>query len=440
MLVPSVRLPSLALALAAGLAVATALAPRPADAGGFDKKEGDAEKFNEKASEDALKGFEAYRKRDYQKARPLLEKALEAGHEADTCRSFLARIAFFYAEDDVARDHLSKIAGKTVYDKWLEIAIEGPYRKVFGGGAMLTEGKSPKGRYFLVTDVGYDPKQWEQLKPQIEALERKAETAKKPPPQLEALRKTRSEGWTEVAQYCDLIYEEYSKVFKFPKDEKLVSRVIVCRERGDYLDFGKALGFDEVDKTGGFYRPFMRLLVVNASETGKKYKHLWQSGREVLFHEAFHQFIDYYIENSPTWFNEGLATFFMEYDEDPRTGRLQLGPVRKTPIGAMGMTDYQVVVGALKPTAKDPLVPLDKLTADEAPDFYEKEKMYVRYAQSWGVIRFLVEAHPKGKKILIDYFKALKEGKNAAEAQKSAFKGEDWPKLEKLFKAYFDRL
>ncbi len=432
---------SVSLAVALAIAALLAAATPPALAGGFGKKEDDADKFNEKASEDALKGFEAYRKRDYQKARPLLEKALEAGHEAETCRSFLARIAFFYAEDDVAREHLANLPNKSVYDRWLEIALDGPYRKVLGGGALLTEGKSPRGRYFLVTDVGYDPKQWEQLKPQIESLEKKAEKGKKPPAALEALRRSRSEGWTEVAGYCDLIYEEYSKVFKFPKDEKLVSRVIVCRERGDYIDFGKALGFDEVDKTAGFYRPFMRLLVVNASETGKKYKHLWQSGRETLFHEAFHQFIDYYIENSPTWFNEGLATFFMEYDEDPAAGgRLTLGPVRKTPIGAMGMTDYQVVVGALKPTAKDPLVPLEKLTAGDTPDFYEKEKMYVRYAQSWGVVRFLVEGHPKGKKILLEYFKALKDGKGAAEAQKAAFKGEDWTKLEKAFKAYFDRL
>src|SRR4051812_14739057 len=79
----------------AALVLAAALPALAGGAGEKGKKDKEAEAFNENAAEDALQGFKAYAKRDYAKARPLLEKALAAGHEGDTCRSFLARIAFF---------------------------------------------------------------------------------------------------------------------------------------------------------------------------------------------------------------------------------------------------------------------------------------------------------------------------------------------------------
>src|SRR5687767_6133475 len=94
------------LLLAATVAIAApsfvVLSAASAYAGGF-REDSEADKANDdKAGDDARKGFEAYRKRDYRKARPFLEKAAEAGDAgADTCRSFLARICYFYAEDDL---------------------------------------------------------------------------------------------------------------------------------------------------------------------------------------------------------------------------------------------------------------------------------------------------------------------------------------------------
>ena len=428
------RRPAGALALAALALVSTA----PSIEAGGSRKDDAAEKVNAQAGETARKGFEAYHKRDYRKARPLLEKAVEEGQEVDTCRSFLARIAYFYAEDEVARDQLSKIAKKTQWDEWLGVALDGPYKKTLGEAQRCVEGKTPKGYYYLVTDVGFDRKEWEGLKPQIAAAEKKGNK--------KALAALKGEGWKEVAGFCDQIFEEYGKVFPsklFTKDDKLVSRVFVIRERGDYIDFGMSIGNTQewLEKTAGYYTPFMRLLVVDASERGKKFKFLWQSGREVLFHEAFHQYIDYFIESCPTWFNEGLAMYFEEYDEDPKAGgKLVLGPVKRKPDLAGGMTNFQIITGALLPTAKDPVLPLKQFTAGDTPDFYEKEKMYIRYAEGWSVIRFLVEGHKNGKKILLEYIKALKEGKTAEEAQAIAFKGEDFDKLEKMYRAYFKRL
>ncbi|HVY61593.1 MAG TPA: hypothetical protein VHF22_08070 [Planctomycetota bacterium] len=421
----------LAVALACG---APALAGNP-------KRDDNSEKIDVKVGDAARKAHEAYLKRDYKRARALFEKALEEGHDADVCHGYLARIAFFYGEDDVAREHLGKIESKSQYDEWLAIAVDGPYKTILGDAQRACEGKTPKGYYYLVTDVGYDKKEWDALKPQIEMAERQ----KNPKVRAAALAALKTEGWKEVAGYCDEIYEQYGKVFPtklFPKDDKLVSRVFVMRERGDYIDFGMAIGNSRewLEKTAGYYTPFMRLLVVDASERGKKFKYMWQSGREVLFHEAFHQYIDYFIERCPTWFNEGLAMYFEEFTEDEKTHQLALGPVKKMPDATGDMTNFQIITGALQPTAKDPVLPLKQFTAGDTPDFYEKEKMYIRYAQGWSVIRFLVEFHPKGKKILLEYFKALKDGKSAEEAQAAAFKGEDFTRLEKMYRVYFQRL
>lgn len=79
-------------------------------------------------------------------------------------------------------------------------------------------------------------------------------------------------------------------------------RVIVFNNRRQYYEFGRAfLGGSEY--TNGKYVPSCKLLLVldqgNLEET-----------REVLFHEAFHQFMRRYIKKAPVWINEGLATHY----------------------------------------------------------------------------------------------------------------------------------
>lgn len=86
------------------------------------------------------------------------------------------------------------------------------------------------------------------------------------------------------------------------KDEQDRFPVIVFNNRKQYLDFGAAfLGSSE--HTIGSYVGSEKLLLI--LDQGN-----FDDTCEVLFHEAFHQFIDRHIKNPPVWLNEGLATHY----------------------------------------------------------------------------------------------------------------------------------
>ena len=234
--------------------------------------------------------------------------------------------------------------------------------------------------------------------------------------------------------------------------------MIVFRERGDYLDFCRLVTGEDKDDTAGLYMPTYRLLLVSSRDTGKKYgETLWESTRHVLFHEAFHQYIDYFVEDCPSWLNEGLAEFFSTAEDDPQTKGLVLGKVKKEPIGSEGMTSYQEIIGAFKPTARFPPYALKEFIRISQSEYYaaaEKDKqlhqakMGANYAQGWAFCYFLVWGYgkngAKGRKVVIDYIKALKDGKENDEAIGEAFKefktDGDWEKLEKGWRAFFQTL
>lgn len=413
-----------------------------------------------KAGDETKKGFELYRKRDYKNARIEFEKALKKGADNDTVRGYLARIAYFYAEDELAREHLSKIESKNPWDERLEAIIETPFRKDYKDALVLMQGVSERRHYFLATDLGFDQKKWDSVKAQYAqlqaALEKKrGKGAEKALEQF--LSENRSPGWKACQKSLDDIYEQYESIFpkeKFPKDPKLIARVFIFKERADYLDFAKFLGHEDPESTGGIYFPTFRLLIVSSRDVGRQYDGgLWQGTREVMFHEAFHQFLDYFIEDAPSWLNEGLAEFFATADEDGKTKKLAIGKVQKEPIGSMGLTNYQQIIGALKPTARFPPLPIkefvrltqDRYYAKEIPLRSEREaKMAANYAQGWAVCYFLIMGLPKGRGILVEYIKALKAGKDNETAIAEAFKDYktdgDWEKLDKQFREFLLKL
>jgi len=85
-------------------------------------------------------------------------------------------------------------------------------------------------------------------------------------------------------------------------DEQDRFPVIVFRQRRQYEEFGRAyLGGSE--HTNGMFIPSLNLLLI--LDLGN-----FEDTREVLFHEAFHQFLRRYVKDPPIWLNEGLATHY----------------------------------------------------------------------------------------------------------------------------------
>lgn len=95
------------------------------------------------------------------------------------------------------------------------------------------------------------------------------------------------------------------------KDDKDRFRVLFFRNSKEYQSFGKAYLGGSTEHSDGMFVPALKsLLITEHKEAEETYS--------LLFHEAFHQFVDKHIPNPPTWLNEGLATYYGAAKPTPR--------------------------------------------------------------------------------------------------------------------------
>ncbi len=379
------------------------------------------------------RAIELYEKRDFRSARPLLEAAAAEPGAPEVAHLYLALTSFGNADDEAAARHLARVGTASPLRQALEACLEGPFRARLRDAAFLTEGRTA--HYHLTTDVGCDPALVQAATAELEKL---ASDPEKNAKRLEKLKAKRSRGFEEIGSLLERIYAEYSAMFKFEKDEKLVPRVYVFDRREDFLEFSRRLG-PGGDGAAGYYWPALRILVVDAADVGEQRGVLRARGMTTIFHEAFHQFLDYYVEGAPHWFNEGIAEYFGPSLPVAGQRKLTVGVVVKTYPGGHP-TRYQVLQGALKAGAYPAVTPLRKLVELERHAFMDPEKVGVHYAQAWAFIHYLANRHPKGKKMLVDYFNALRRGEGRRAAHEAAFKDVDWDKVEADWKAYVQKL
>jgi len=137
---------------------------------------------------------------------------------------------------------------------------------------------------------------------------------------------------------------------------------------------------------------------------------------EVLFHEAFHQFMHRHIPAAPVWVNEGLATYY--------------GTARVTPQGLAfdrPRSEYADLV-ATAASAKR-LIPLDDLMAAAPATFYSGEpiegvsasRSMLSYAQSYTLVAYML-ADPDGQQHLRKYLRELAAIETTAQAKQVTLK------------------
>lgn len=140
------------------------------------------------------------------------------------------------------------------------------------------------------------------------------------------------------------------------------------------------------------------------------------STRSVLFHEAFHQYMDSLNQREDylPWFSEGHGDFFagMKLDEQ--------GVVFE-------MFEWRVDFLNDWMEQERPLVPLEKLVAMQHRDYYVDAQL--KYAEGWALIYFLrcVTQSPRLKQIPRLYF----QNSRREDAVEIAFSGVDFLALER---------
>ncbi|MBI4576468.1 MAG: DUF1570 domain-containing protein [Planctomycetes bacterium] len=190
----------------------------------------------------------------------------------------------------------------------------------------------------------------------------------------------------ELARELDRAFEEYTGRFRF--DRRITERFRV-RLFGDPEGYAAYAG----NRYVGLYNSGSRELVIDASQRVRQVY-------ETLYHEAFHQFLHFYIGGPmPTWIWEGIPMYFTGFrvGED---GSLGFGE----PISDCIWT-LQV--------ARDEgrLHPWERLIRDMGDEFRGHDEP-VSYAQAWLVHHYLVKSGGgKRRRVLDQALATLAAGK-----------------------------
>jgi hypothetical protein len=177
-----------------------------------------------------------------------------------------------------------------------------------------------------------------------------------------------------------------------PDDERF--RVVIFGTEEQYDGFGRQYFGGHVEHTRGLYVPAVKLLLIR-DET------LTDQTFEILFHEAFHQFLDRYIPEAPIWVNEGLATYY--------------GTARVTRNGLVfdrPRSEYfQIVRNA---ASARQVLPLDELMGYGRAEFYRRSpvpgmsttRSLLAYSEAYSLVAYML-SEPKGAEHLRGYLRDL---------------------------------
>lgn len=219
-----------------------------------------------------------------------------------------------------------------------------------------------------------------------------------------------------LLKHVEIVYTLYTKIFPEAEKEAIKFPVLVFKDAKDYQAYGGP------PNTGGYYNPMMRNLVffkqAKLSDT-----------LLVLYHEAFHQYLAYYLEDAPQWYNEGHGDYFgpSEYVEKSKMMYIRVNPWR------LGL-----IQGAIKANRYQPLDKLMLMTQDE---LYDPQTIGLNYAESWSFVYFLWQ-YKSGAyaPILKAYFKKLREGAGLKKAYTATFGRSPMKQIEQEWKDFITGL
>lgn len=199
----------------------------------------------------------------------------------------------------------------------------------------------------------------------------------------------------DIAQFMGGVYKMYKRVFPYKKNENLTFYVKIFATETEFAAYFKAVTGTDIAKGAGkvlaYYMPDTKELV------GWNYPDL----KATLQHEGLHQFIDFYVDDCPMWFNEGFACIFETSTAD------------EVKFNAARHRDAKFAMQRkILPSIRDLLL-MSRMTWNSGNNtvFY--------YGQSWSFIYFLIK---QGKRDVLDkYFDELMKGRTSRQAFDAVF-------------------
>lgn len=181
-----------------------------------------------------------------------------------------------------------------------------------------------------------------------------------------------------------------------PGDDGLFPVAIFLNTREYQTQTRQNLGHN-AEHTIGMYIPATRMLLI--ADQGNT-----RDTQEVLFHEAFHQFLDKYVANPPTWLNEGLATHFGSAVPAGKGVAFTNIPTARWKLAREAIEDKKAI-------------PIEEVVNASAQQFYDKTPIRIDgfdnptrsllyYSEAYTLVHMLVN-DVEGKKRLQNYIRDL---------------------------------
>lgn len=144
----------------------------------------------------------------------------------------------------------------------------------------------------------------------------------------------------------------------------------------------------------------------------------------VIYHELTHYFVNNTLPSLPLWFDEGLAEYYSTF-------------VASGDDIALGRPVPEHVLWLREPK----LIPLRELfaTDTESPNYNERARQGVFYAESWALVHYLMLGNPQRHGQLETFLALLNEHKPLDDAFRGAF-NVSYDELERELLAYVRRL
>jgi len=222
-----------------------------------------------------------------------------------------------------------------------------------------------------------------------------------------------------IAGELEDVLVEYIKVFRFQPKEKF--KVKFLESQNTYEQEGG------IPSAPGFYSAATDYLVLLQQP--------FQDLIPTVYHEAFHQYLQHHVGREteiPTWFNEGMASYYEGMQRRKGDKKLDHKLIDKR---KLRMIKDKVLTRAA--------VPLQDLVNRSYEEFHDKEdrqRETLHYSQSFALIYFFMDG--MGGKPIVQFTAELKKTKDVEAAYEKLFgkQRKNLKAVEKKWLAYMSGL
>ncbi len=335
----------------------------------------------------------------FQEARATFEKCrrLDPERYETWTAPWLARLEFWYGNDEKARAYLAETSASEFVARGLPLLLDPP-------GLKTTVSK----HYIVYVDEQLDER----------------------------------EAGEFIGKIMDVIHNTYSKVLPFDS-QGTYNRVYLFSDATKYREFLSTLRDTPMNSSVSFYSENYRALLVNADAQGaptNKYG-IGEQALARMFRTGFSQFRHLHAPALPDWYEKGMGGYFAASQVNGKN--VTVGHVIRTnPRGEGFRTEYSIVKEAV---ADASYLPLSSFLTCSDDDFNDKtnNRSIVNAAQAWSMVHFLLHDRAMkktGRKLLAGYFNMMCAGKSREEAFSQTFGKLDLKELKEKWLEYVGAL